>query len=467
MLNRSLVSLTLALATLFSLPTAAGNRALLVGVGEHQDPNNYLPGIDLDVQNMHQTVRLLGYQEDEIKILMDSQSTEENIKYQIENWLGQAGETDQALFYFSGHGTNVPDFSGDENDQQDEVLVAYDSHVVFENDQYTLDGVLLDDEFNRLLSNLKAKQTYVFVDACSSGTSTKSFDLGRYNLGETQGITKFLNYQGALTSEKVSEKSLDNMASKSSDIIEANDQSFLTLAAARDDEYAIATNRGSIFTLGLNSAINSAIAQDQDLSAIELHAQVTQYVADKTDASNRFHPVISGDITLLNQKMGVQTVESEGAVWLALSDLVEESEPLNISSNAKEYNLHDKVTYQVDVDKPGYLNVINIDANDQAVVIFPNKFNPDNQVKSGELLLPTKDMNFDFQAQPPYGKSMTIAVISSKPLNLYEQTTEGRDENGEIIASLVSLSGSGLRAIGAVARDEPIYVGKVETLLKE
>lgn len=83
------------------------------------------------------------------------------------NWLTQnANANDTAIIYFSGHGSTLPDDSGDEKDGVDEVFVMYDAHAA----KYPgPEHVVRDDEFSIWVSALLTHRIIVVLDACHSG----------------------------------------------------------------------------------------------------------------------------------------------------------------------------------------------------------------------------------------------------------------------------------------------------------
>ena len=100
----------------------AEQRALLVGVGKYSIPGIDLPGIDLDLERMHDTLNLMGFDDSQIHSLLDDKATSKNIVREFEIWLKQGVKAeDRVIFYFSGHGSNTPDLNGDEADGVDEV----------------------------------------------------------------------------------------------------------------------------------------------------------------------------------------------------------------------------------------------------------------------------------------------------------------------------------------------------------
>jgi hypothetical protein len=83
--------------------------------------------------------------------------TRQSILSGISSLLLNATATDVLLFYFSGHGTQVPDANKDEADGLDEALYTLDSKII------------TDDEIYSIFCNTKA-QVYLFLDCCHSGT---------------------------------------------------------------------------------------------------------------------------------------------------------------------------------------------------------------------------------------------------------------------------------------------------------
>ncbi len=165
----------------------ATRRALLIGINKYKHLPFYsqilkmtithLKGSINDVNLMKELlVSRYGFKEDDIKTLMDEKATRENIIKTFEDWLIHGTkEGDLAFFYFSGHGTQVPDQNGDEDDGQDEALCPYD--LVPEGAANVMEAkVIIDDELGLLLRRLKGREVVVILDACHSGTATRGID---------------------------------------------------------------------------------------------------------------------------------------------------------------------------------------------------------------------------------------------------------------------------------------------------
>ena len=76
-----------------------------------------------------------------------------------------AKKGDVLVFYYSGHGSQVADVSGDELDGKDETICPHD---------YATAGMIKDDDFRSLLTGLPAGVNLdVILDSCHSGTGTR------------------------------------------------------------------------------------------------------------------------------------------------------------------------------------------------------------------------------------------------------------------------------------------------------
>lgn len=140
--------------------------ALIVGVNHYATPGMDLAGCVNDANNMKQfLLECCGFEDAGIKMLLDNQATKANILGHL-NWLISKGAEGVELFYYhSGHGTQVYDASGDEEDQLDEVLVPHD---------HDWNAPLLDDYVAAIFKKLPAGAFLSMIcDTCHSGSMTK------------------------------------------------------------------------------------------------------------------------------------------------------------------------------------------------------------------------------------------------------------------------------------------------------
>ena len=116
-------------------------------------------GCELDVDNIEQILNTNGY--NEIEILKTKNATSENILKKLEYFSKKIKPEDIFVFYYSGHGGQMPDNDGDELDGHDETLVAYDREI-------------RDDELVKIWE-IFSEDTRIFMisDSCNSGTNYK------------------------------------------------------------------------------------------------------------------------------------------------------------------------------------------------------------------------------------------------------------------------------------------------------
>lgn len=173
-------------------PVVAADRALLVGINDYSASRFEVHGrvdkvADLhgthndlaDIRNMLQTS--FGFADSDILELRDTEATHRGILNAIDDWLIAGTQPgDRVFFHFSGHGAQIPDRDGDEQDQGDdgldEILVAADAHCQIGTGIHPLDcrQVVVDDEIGERLERLKNRFVMVVIDSCHAGTGTRS-----------------------------------------------------------------------------------------------------------------------------------------------------------------------------------------------------------------------------------------------------------------------------------------------------
>ena len=442
-------------------PASAADRALIVGIGEFADSSMNLQGIDLDVAMVQEVADLLGFQE--IRTLSDADATYGGFVREFEQWLiNGTGAGDRVLVYVSSHGTRVPDDNGDESDRQDEVLVMHDTR----RGSGKLETFLRDDEFSVLLRRLRSRDVLVLIDACNSGTVYKAIRLRNASLGEREAQTKFLDYPGmpvdsanAADAVAVDDKNVGVRQRERAD-------NFAFLAAAADDELALATPKGSVFTLGLKAIVKEAAAKRRTLTLQNLKDEVEAYIRNKiaTEMSgHRVHtPQLGGNPELVKKALRLVVPSQGGRTWRRLEALAGHGTAMAVKAGQKSYRVEDEVVFTIDIPHTGYLNVVNVGPQDNATVLFPNKFHRNNRVQRGLLTLPTDQMPFYFPAMKPVGDTLTVAILTERTVNLYESAVEGRDKNGEFTAILAPLSAKATRDVGVASRQNQRFAaGKV------
>jgi Caspase domain len=207
------------------------------------------------------------------------QPTYENIVAEAFGHLKKAADGDICLFYFSGHGAqmpSLPNFILDKAERKDEVLVCY---TLDENGE----KYLVDKELAYLLwDTLEGKpqiHCVVVMDCCHAGNNTRTKEDGekiKYRQDKPARSAKpFSSYQG---------KDSGFFKADESDKIAINYANYVHLAASQDHEQSLDHPEGGLFTRKLIEAleINGGAAR----SYRSLMQQVSLMVSNKRSVQN-------------------------------------------------------------------------------------------------------------------------------------------------------------------------------------
>jgi hypothetical protein len=140
--------------------------AVLIGISRYKYVNS-LRWPAKDVERIRLFLKGRGFQDVDIKVLRDEEATKSAMIAAL-TWLQKtAGPKDHAFFYFSGHGSQIPDLDGDEEDGKDETLCPYDTNEEPESH-------LSDDWIEPWLKSFRARKLTVVLDSCFSGGALSS-----------------------------------------------------------------------------------------------------------------------------------------------------------------------------------------------------------------------------------------------------------------------------------------------------
>lgn len=137
-------------------------RALCVGINDYA--SRPLSGCLADVASWSGVLAQAGFS---VTCLLDRQATRANIIAQLEGMIADSRKGDVIVFQYSGHGTQLPDHDGDEEDGTDESLVPYD---------YETGAYLLDDDLGKIYARVpEGVNLTCFMDCCHSGDNARLF----------------------------------------------------------------------------------------------------------------------------------------------------------------------------------------------------------------------------------------------------------------------------------------------------
>lgn len=143
-------------------------RALLIGINKYQAVPK-LQGSLNDIETMRQVlITRWGFPEGNIRLLADEQATREGMLAALNRFVKDTGSQDTVYIHYSGHGSQVQDLNGDEQDDHlDETLVPQDGRTGSVPD-------ITDDELDAIFAQLPTKNAFIVLDSCHSGTATRS-----------------------------------------------------------------------------------------------------------------------------------------------------------------------------------------------------------------------------------------------------------------------------------------------------
>ena len=438
----------------------AAEKALLIGVAEYPDLNDRLPGIDLDIDTMRRVTAHLGFHPENVMVLEGPDATVDGIESAIKGWLSEGvGQNDRVLVYFSGHGSRIPDLNDDEDDGLDEVLLTYDSRRA--DGPMSLVNVVVDDSFGSWLDSIPSNRITTIVDACHSGTVTRSFKAQNRKLNVNTFYKKSYTYPGAPKPRGFTVERLvrDTVVGSGLDQVQ---ERIVSISAAKDEQEALATVEGSVFTMALGQIVEEAARSGEPITLEDVRDQAERMIAEVVDGARAHNPVVTGSPARAQEIFQIERlVDGNGPRRQELEELVESvDQRFVITANQSEFTVGDDFRIKVEVPASGYLNIVSIDAEDVTTVLYPNAYHGSNHVDSGVLELPTEKMSFSIKSVPPTGVTAVAAFLTAEPINLYKMGLDGRDETGRLTAAFTQLSASATKALTRglqpVPRTDPI-----------
>lgn len=141
-----------------------GEVHLLICALDYKQTDNSLT-CSLDGKNVEELARVCGVRD--VTAMYDEECTSEAVSRAIQQVGSRCSEGDYFVFYYSGHGTNLADQSGDEADGQDEALC-----FVTPDGQINYESCMSDDTFAELVTQHVPGgcRCLILTDCCHSGT---------------------------------------------------------------------------------------------------------------------------------------------------------------------------------------------------------------------------------------------------------------------------------------------------------
>lgn len=183
---RQIAAMALAGAALMlSTPARADIVGLMIGVSDY--PNlpkpKSLKAPKVDVARMTAALIGLGARAEQIETLADGVAgsrglpTLAAIEQAFDRLPERIKDGDTVVVYMSGHGAQIADDDGDEEDRQDEAFLPRDVEPpVPGSERFTMGNALRDDRIARMIAAVREKDVtlWLIVDSCHSGTLSRA-----------------------------------------------------------------------------------------------------------------------------------------------------------------------------------------------------------------------------------------------------------------------------------------------------
>jgi hypothetical protein len=211
--------------------TAPTHWAFVVGISDYINfadvEGGDLPGAEHDARTIRDVlVTRFGFPAENVKMVLNQDATRAAMQEGITGWLASnARPGDNVVVFFAGHGSQMWDENGDEDDGLDETLAPAD--VLPTSTEFDI----ADDTFGEWLATLPTANVVVILDNCNSGTGTRSvtpFSRSRQLGRDINTITK---------PASVSRRAIPGQTDKTG--FDAGAARVLELAAAQPDQAAV------------------------------------------------------------------------------------------------------------------------------------------------------------------------------------------------------------------------------------
>ena len=406
-----------------------GDRALLVGINRHADPRFDLQGAVNDAHNMRDLLTgYLGFEADQIRVLTDGEATREAILREARDWLVAGTRPDaRALLYFAGHGFHQADQDGDEQDGRDEALVPHDARLVSgASEPPRFANLILDDEVGALFNDLADRQGYLIVDACHSGTITRSLSLVP-DAGAVRTVALRLGARPAA----------GNRGGGGRQGFVEREGRLVSWTAVESHQLALedleAQPRQGFFTGRFVRGIAEKAA-DRNGDGRIVHAELLDYVTEesesycerqKTLCTGGLTPVLEGPPDVLARDLVVGAVPDPAPAAVAESALGHDNAAdvrLEMLPSSR-VRLGETMKFRVYSERSGHLLLVDVNADEDVVQLFPNKHSEragaGAEIRAGRPVeIPTPYYGFELRAAKPVGPGILFAVVTEDPVSL-------------------------------------------------
>ena len=267
-------------------------RALLIGINNYEAVPRLMGSLN-DVAAMQRILTTRwGFQPGNVRTLTEQAATRAAILAALRGIVQESGPNDTLVVHFSGHGSQVQDLNGDEEDGLDETLVPYDGRTPGVPD-------IVDDELDEIFSNLRAAAVLIVLDSCHSGTATRSAEFRARGIPQDMRIDLY-----------------PKPATATRAVVPRMESRFLVMSAVAEDQEAldgpIDSEYRGIFTYALSKSL---AASPLGASPRDVFARVAQEIKRLQTQLGRDwmpEPQLEGPPSLLDKALLTAATGSSG-----------------------------------------------------------------------------------------------------------------------------------------------------------
>lgn len=408
------------LLALFSAPVHAAQYAVIATINDYPGEANDLRGCHADGDSFQQMlVGKFGFAPENIIRLRDAEVTAAAVNSGLKDHLAAKAEPgDAVVFFYSGHGTQVPDFDGDERDNADEAICVHDMTATEPATWIT------DDVMRHHLSCMKTNRVTVVLECCHSGTGTRGLE------SDAAGGVRYMDL-GFGRSQEI----YRNLSISTAMRAPSNNPQHVLLAACASHELAREDGpNGGYFRLALEKALGDhGPATPLEKLYEPMRADIAARMA-RTAQPRKQTPQIEGNARVSFQDLLAKEppagsilakpAEPQAPVPLPDAGSLVGDVGIALTTDKTEYKEGERMTVTMSLAKDAYLRLYYTDGEQRSFLIFPNKFHPSDEVKAGEkITLPAPGSAFAFEMTYPADRGtaavseVLTAVASTTPFN--------------------------------------------------
>jgi len=151
-------------ASKYEVTRGIGQTRMLINALDYKKTANPLT-CTIDAGNIKKLAEVCRVSD--LQVMLNEECTKESVEKKIKDIGSRCTSEDVFVYYYSGHGTNILDKSGDEADGKDEAFC-----FVTPDGQISLESCMIDDDFAKIITTAIPQECLVVVltDCCHSGT---------------------------------------------------------------------------------------------------------------------------------------------------------------------------------------------------------------------------------------------------------------------------------------------------------